>query len=92
MSTSTGVNVYIILMKAQLKQEHTTSTDWIFQDFFLSGVLPINGVMGMCQWMGSHFHDRTDYVYWVAFSTEFLTELLVDGVANFQDFEKKNTG
>ena len=25
------------------------------------GALPINGLMGMCRWMGSHFHDRTDY-------------------------------
>ena len=25
------------------------------------GTLPINGLMGMCRWMGSHFHDRTDY-------------------------------
>ena len=25
------------------------------------GALPINGLMGMCRWMGSHFHDRSDY-------------------------------
>ena len=25
------------------------------------GTLLINGLMGMCRWMGSHFHDRTDY-------------------------------
>ena len=25
------------------------------------GTLPINGLIGMCRWMGSHFHDRTDY-------------------------------
>ena len=25
------------------------------------GALPINGLMGMCRWMGSHFHDTTDY-------------------------------
>ena len=25
------------------------------------GALPINGLMRMCRWMGSHFHDRTDY-------------------------------
>ena len=23
--------------------------------------LPINGLMGMCRWMGSHFHDWPDY-------------------------------
>jgi len=25
------------------------------------GALPINGLMGMCRWMGSQFHDWTDY-------------------------------
>ena len=25
------------------------------------GVLSINGLMGMCRWMGSHFHDWIDY-------------------------------
>ena len=34
------------------------------------GALPINGLMGMCRWMGSHFHDRTDY-NWAAFSSTF---------------------
>ena len=34
------------------------------------GTLPINGLMGMCRWMGSHFHDRTDY-NGVAFSSIF---------------------
>ena len=35
------------------------------------GVLPINGLMGMCRWMGSHLHDWIDY-NGVAFSTELL--------------------
>ena len=34
------------------------------------GALPINGLMGMCRWMGSHFHNRTDY-NGVAFSSIF---------------------
>ena len=25
------------------------------------GVLPCNRLMGMCRWMGSHFHDWIDY-------------------------------
>ena len=25
------------------------------------GALPSNGLLGMCRWMGSHFHDSTDY-------------------------------
>ena len=25
------------------------------------GVLPSGRLMGMCRWMGSHFHDWTDY-------------------------------
>ena len=35
------------------------------------GALPINGLMGMCRWMGSHFHDWTDY-NGVAFSSIFI--------------------
>ena len=25
------------------------------------GALPSNGLLGMCHWMGSHFHDSTGY-------------------------------
>ena len=25
------------------------------------GVLPYNRLLGMCRWMGSHFHDYSDY-------------------------------
>ena len=35
------------------------------------GVLPSNRLMGMCCWMGSHFHDWIDY-NGVAFSLELL--------------------
>ena len=34
-------------------------------------VLPYKGLMGMCRWMGSHFHDWIDYDG-VAFSIELL--------------------
>ena len=34
------------------------------------GALPRNGLMGMCRWMWSHFHDWTDY-NGVAFSSTF---------------------
>ena len=34
------------------------------------GALPSNGLLGMCRWMGSHFHDSTDY-NGVAFSSIF---------------------
>jgi len=34
------------------------------------GALPIKGLMGMCRWRGSHFHDWTDY-NGVAFSSIF---------------------
>ena len=34
------------------------------------GVLPYKRLIGMCRWMGSHFHDWTDY----------------NGVANFWIF------
>ena len=35
------------------------------------GVLPSHGLMGMCRWMGRHFHDWIDYKG-VAFSVELL--------------------
>ena len=35
------------------------------------GALPSNRLMGMCRWMGSHFHDCIDY-NGVAISTELL--------------------
>ena len=35
------------------------------------GALPSNRLMGMCRWMGSHFHDWIDY-NGVVFSTELL--------------------
>ena len=34
------------------------------------GAQPGNGLLGMCRWMGSHFHDSTDY-NGVAFSSIF---------------------
>ena len=37
--------------------------------------LLINGLMGMCRWMGSHFHNWICH-NGVAFSTDFSTELL----------------
>ena len=35
------------------------------------GVLPYKRLIGMCRWMGSHFHDWIDY-NGVAFSIELL--------------------
>ena len=35
------------------------------------GTLPSNRLMGMCRWMGSHFHDWIDY-NGVTFSIELL--------------------
>ena len=35
------------------------------------GVLPYKRLIGMCHWMGSHFHDWSDY-NGVAFSIELL--------------------
>ena len=35
------------------------------------GPLPYKGLMRMCRWMGSHFHDWTDY-NGIAFSKELL--------------------
>ena len=56
--------------------------------FIAPGGLPINGLMGMCRWMGSHFDDCIDYNIFngVAFSTEFATEPTRMGFANCRDF------
>ena len=27
----------------------------------IRGVLPSNRLVGMCRWLGSHFHDCSDY-------------------------------
>ena len=35
------------------------------------GVLPYKRLLGMCRWMGSHFHDWMDY-HGVTFSRELL--------------------
>ena len=37
----------------------------------VGGALPNKRLMGMCRWMGSHFHDWIDY-NWVVFSIELL--------------------
>ena len=39
-------------------------------------VLPSSRLMGMCHWMGSHFHGWIDY-----YGVEFLYELLEWGCA-----------
>ena len=44
------------------------------------GVLPYKRLIGMCRWMGSHFHDWSDY-NGVAFSIE-----LVEWGRKFSDF------
>ena len=35
------------------------------------GVLPYKTLVGMCRWMGSHFHDWIDY-NGAAFSREYI--------------------
>ena len=35
------------------------------------GALPYKRLLGMCHWMGSHFHDWTDY-HGVAFAIELV--------------------
>ena len=44
------------------------------------GVLPYKGLIGMCCWMGSHFHDWSDHN-----GGAFLIELLEWG-RKFSDF------
>ena len=47
------------------------------------GVLPYKRLMGMCRWMGSHFHDWIDY-NGVAFSIDLL-----EWGRKFSDFRGK---
>ena len=47
------------------------------------GVLPYKRLLGMCRWMGSHFHDWSDYN-----GVTFLVELL-EWFAHFRDFWDK---
>ena len=51
------------------------------------GALLSNGLLGMCRWMGSHFHDSTDYIMGSPFQA-FSIELLEWG-RTFRDFESK---
>ena len=48
-----------------------TNFDWISKLESPGGVLPSKRLLGMCRWMGSHFHNRTDYN-----GVTFLVELL----------------
>ena len=43
----------------------------IFNQTGGGGVLPYKRLIGMCRWMGSHFHDSIDY-NGVAFSIDLL--------------------
>ena len=47
------------------------------------GALPYKRLLGMCRWMGSHFHDWTDY-HGVAFSI-----VLLEWGRTFSDFYGK---
>ena len=50
-------------------EEHRQLLWVITSGTWAGGVLPSNRLMGMCRWMGSHFHDWIDY-NGVAFSIE----------------------
>ena len=49
------------------------------------GVLPYKRLMGMCCWMGSHFHNWIDYNE-VAFSIELLKESHIFGFLGVRQF------
>ena len=51
------------------------------------GVLPYKRLMGMCRWMGSHFHDWIDYN-----GVTFLVELLEWGRTFFVFLGEENSG
>ena len=51
------------------------------------GVLPYKRLIGMCRWMGSHFHDWIDYN-----GVTFLEELLEWGRTFLGFMGKENSG
>ena len=59
------------------------------------GVLPYKRLIGMCRWMGSHFHDSIDY-NGVAFSIDLLEWggtfriFGVSGDSKWEDSQVKN--
>ena len=66
--------------KRYKQQPRNLPVNWkltkIFKQIYLvtprpPGVLPGKRLIGMCSWMGSHFHNRTDYN-----GVTFLVELL----------------
>ena len=57
--------------KAPVMQARIRLTASVWTVLFPGGVLPYKSLMGMCRWMGSHFHDWSDY-NGVAFSIELL--------------------
>ena len=52
------------------------------RDYSWGWVVPYKRLMGMCRWMGSHFHDWIDYKG-VAFSIELL---VLEWGRTFSDF------
>ena len=50
----------------------------------LGGVIPINGLVGMYRWMGSHFHEWIDYNGALHFQQSYY-----NGVAHCRDFGGK---
>ena len=62
------------MIKRKLKNNYdgnTTSLEEVFVPGGGGGALTSNRLMGMCRWMGSHFHDWIDY-NGVPFSIELL--------------------
>ena len=59
----------------------------ILIDFFPRSVLPCKSLMGMCRWMGLHFHNWIDYN-----GVTFLVELLEWGRTFLGFLEWENLG
>ena len=51
--------------------QHTTQLVFVYLESTGGGVLPSKRLLGMCRWMGSHFHNWTGYN-----GVTFLVELL----------------
>ena len=58
-------------LEHKLDDNNVTVLMFPFLSQIRGGVLPYKRLLGMCRWMGSHFHDWTDYN-----GVAFLVELL----------------
>ena len=59
-----NTNVFSTIQQKLLELEFASNSlkvHWHLRYLTPGGVLPSKRLLGMCRWMGSHFHNWTDY-------------------------------